>query len=87
MTGAYRALNFGVRPLGSLTAGTLGTAIGTRPILWIATSGALLGVLWLLPSPLLRMRALPLDDGGPPGTIEYDDFHPGKQHQTPPGDP
>jgi len=38
VTGAYRALNFGVRPLGSLTAGALGTAIGTRPIFTRANS-------------------------------------------------
>jgi MFS family permease len=59
VTGAYRALNYGVRPLGSLTAGALGTAIGTRPTLWISTAGALLGVFWLLPSPLMRMHTLP----------------------------
>jgi MFS family permease len=59
VSGAYRAVNYGVRPLGSLTAGALGTAIGPRPTLWIATAGALAGVIWLLPSPLLRMRTLP----------------------------
>jgi predicted MFS family arabinose efflux permease len=59
VSGAYRAVNYGVRPLGSLTAGALGTAIGPRTTLWIATAGALAGVIWLLPSPLLRMRTLP----------------------------
>lgn len=66
VTGAYRAVNFGVRPLGSLVAGTLGAFAGIRTTLWIATTGSLLSVLWLLPSPLMRMHTLPGagDDGG-----------------------
>jgi MFS family permease len=63
VTGAYRAVNFGVRPLGSLAAGALGAFIGTRTTLWIATTGSLLCVLWLLPSPLMRMRTLPAGEG------------------------
>ena len=57
--GAYRTLNHGFRPLGALAGGLLGSAIGLRPTLWIATGGAVLAVLWLLPSPLSRMRELP----------------------------
>ncbi|MGW8763221.1 MFS transporter [Streptomyces sp. NPDC055815] len=61
--GAYRTLNHGFRPLGALAGGLLGTAIGLRPTLWIATAGAVLAVLWLLPSPLARMRELPVREG------------------------
>ncbi|MFJ9433607.1 MFS transporter [Streptomyces sp. NPDC101490] len=57
--GAFRTLNHGFRPLGALVGGLLGTAIGLRPTLWIATVGAVFAVLWLLPSPLPRMRELP----------------------------
>ena len=57
--GAYTAVNYGVRPLGSLLGGVLGAAVGLRPTLWIATVGALAGVLFLLPSPIARMRSLP----------------------------
>ncbi|MEU2238890.1 MFS transporter [Streptomyces sp. NPDC018338] len=60
--GAYRMLNHGFRPLGALTGGMLGAAIGLRPTLWIATGGAVLAVLWLLPSPLPRMRELPMKE-------------------------
>ncbi|MFB7589845.1 MFS transporter [Streptomyces sp. NPDC056169] len=60
--GAYRTLNHGFRPLGALVGGLLGTAIGLRPTLWIATGGAVLAVLWLLPSPLARMRELPVTE-------------------------
>jgi len=59
VAGAYMVVNYGVRPLGALAGGALGTWIGLRPTLWIATTAAIAGVLWLLPSPLLRMRELP----------------------------
>jgi MFS family permease len=59
VSGAYSMVNYGVRPLGSLVGGALGSTIGLRPTLWIATVGALAGVLWLLPSPIPRLRDLP----------------------------
>jgi MFS family permease len=59
VSGAYMVVNYGVRPLGALAGGLLGAAIGVRETLWIATVGAILGVLWLLPSPIMRMRELP----------------------------
>lgn len=61
--GAYRTLNHGFRPLGALAGGALGTAIGLRPTLWIGTAGAVLAVLWLLPSPVPRTRDLPEPTG------------------------
>ncbi|MFJ6578171.1 MFS transporter [Streptomyces sp. NPDC091368] len=61
--GAFRTLNYGFRPLGAFAGGLLGTAVGLRPTLWIATVGAVLAVLWLLPSPLARMRELPRREG------------------------
>ena len=33
-----------------------------RPTLWIATVGAIAGVLWLLPSPIPHLRELPEAD-------------------------
>ncbi|MFJ2786290.1 MULTISPECIES: MFS transporter [unclassified Streptomyces] len=63
--GAFRTLNHGFRPLGALVGGLLGTAIGLRPTLWIATVGAAFAVLWLLPSPLPWMRELPTRDEEP----------------------
>ncbi|MBX9425252.1 MULTISPECIES: MFS transporter [Streptomyces] len=61
--GAFRTLNHGFRPIGALVGGLLGTAIGLRPTLWVATVGAVFAVLWVLPSPLPRMRELPTRDG------------------------
>ena len=43
VAGAYMVVNYGVRPLGALAGGALGSWIGLRPTLWIATAGALAG--------------------------------------------
>ncbi len=59
VSGAYLVVNYGVRPIGSLLGGFLGATIGLRPTLWIATVGGVLGVLWLLPSPVRSLRELP----------------------------
>jgi MFS family permease len=56
VSGAFQAVNYGTRPVGGLVGGALGTLIGLRPTLWIATVGGLAGFLWLLPSPLPRFR-------------------------------
>jgi MFS family permease len=57
--GAYRTVNFGTRPLGSLAGGALAGVIGLRPTLWVGVVGALTAFLWLLPSPVVRLRELP----------------------------
>jgi MFS family permease len=71
-SGAYTFVNYGVRPLGSLVGGTLGSVIGLRPTLWIGAAGAIVGGLFLLPSPMPRIQTLPEtaeDTGGSPATI------------------
>jgi MFS family permease len=59
VSGAYTLVNYGVRPVGSLIGGYLGSTLGLRPALWIATVGAIAGFLWLIPSPIPGMRELP----------------------------
>jgi len=59
VSGAYMVVNFGVRPLGSLAGGVLGVWLGLRPTLWLAAVGGLAGFLFLLPSPIPRLRELP----------------------------
>jgi MFS family permease len=67
-SGAFRTVNYGIRPIGALIGGALGASLGTHQTLWIATIGAVAGVLWLLPSPLRRLRELPqADQGEAPG--------------------
>jgi len=57
--GAYMLVNYGVRPIGAFLGGVLGSQLGLRPTLWIATVGAIAGVLWVLPSPIMGLRELP----------------------------
>jgi predicted MFS family arabinose efflux permease len=61
VSGAFMVVNYGVRPLGTTLGGILGTVIGVRSTLWIATVGALLGLAFLLPSPIPMMRDVPAE--------------------------
>lgn len=56
VTGAFQAVNYGTRPLGALLGGLLGSVIGLRPALWVATLGGVTGFALLLPTPLPRYR-------------------------------
>jgi MFS family permease len=56
--GAHRTVNYGIRPIGAVSGGLLGTAIGVHAALWVGAVGACLGVLWLLPSPIPKIRSL-----------------------------
>jgi MFS family permease len=58
-TGAFNFVNWGIRPLGALLGGALGSALGLRPALWLSSIAALAGVLWLIPSPIPALRDLP----------------------------
>jgi MFS family permease len=62
VAGAQRTVNYGIRPVGALIGGGLGAAVGVRPTLWIATVGALAGLLWVLRSPIGRLRDLPAQE-------------------------
>jgi MFS family permease len=61
--GAYAAVNYGIRPLGALVGGGLGTWLGLRPTLWVAAVGGSLCVVFLALSPVRRTRTL--DDLAP----------------------
>jgi len=65
VTGVFGMINYGVRPLGAVAGGLLASGIGLRPTLLIAAVGGLLGCLWLLPSPIPRIRSL--DEVSPDG--------------------
>ncbi|MGH3303307.1 MAG: MFS transporter, partial [Streptosporangiaceae bacterium] len=76
VTGAFQAVNYGTRPLGALLGGLLGTQIGLRDKLWVATAGGVIGFILLLPSPVPAFRMPDVSDvpdaaGGPqPGRGE-----------------
>ena len=57
--GAFRFVNYGVRPLGALLGGLLGEALGVREAIWVSTFAAIAGVLFLVGSPVLRLHELP----------------------------
>ncbi len=57
--GAFRFVNYGVRPLGALLGGLLGGAFGVREAIWVTTFAAIGGILFLVGSPVLRLRDLP----------------------------
>jgi MFS family permease len=59
VSGAFMLVNNGVRPVGTTLGGILGSTIGVRPTLWIATLGALAGLAWMLPTPIPHLRDLP----------------------------
>jgi MFS family permease len=61
-TGAFRFVNYGVRPLGALAGGALGSTFGLRPTLFLTAGAALAGVLWLLPSPVTGLVELPEEE-------------------------
>ena len=58
VSGAFSAVNYGVRPLGALTGGVLGSWLGLRPTLWFAAIGGTLCVLWLWGSSVPRAHSL-----------------------------
>jgi len=58
VNGAFSFVNNGIRPIGALLGGALPTLIGIHGTLWLGALGALLGCLWLLPSPIPSLRNL-----------------------------
>ena len=57
--GAFRFVNYGVRPIGALMGGILGGLVGVREAILFGVIAALTGVLFLIGSPILRLRDLP----------------------------
>ena len=58
-SGAFRTINMGVRPIGAILGGVLGAVIGVRETLLIVTVAQLAGVLFLVRSPVARLREIP----------------------------
>jgi MFS family permease len=59
VAGAYRTVNYGVRPVGALIGGFLGATIGLRDALWVAAIGASCAGLPLLRRAVLSLRSAP----------------------------
>jgi MFS family permease len=56
VAGAFSTVNFGIRPVGALVGGVLGSLIGLRPTLLIAAVGGCLSLLPVLFSPIAKVR-------------------------------
>jgi MFS family permease len=67
VSGAFTFVNYGVRPLGAALGGVVGAALGVRPTLWIATVGALTGLIIMVPSPIRSLRDAPEPAEDPQG--------------------
>lgn len=55
-----RVLLAGTMPISNLIGGLLASALGPRPVLWIAAIGSGLSFAWVYFSPLRKMRELPI---------------------------
>jgi MFS family permease len=73
MNASIRFLVWGTIPLGGLVGGVLGEWIGLRNTMWVGAIGVLSSVLWLLLSPLRKLRDIPAEpataSGAPPTTV------------------
>jgi MFS family permease len=58
VAGAFLSINFGVRPFGAIVGGLLGEWIGPRDALLVSSLGGVFAVLWLLRSPILKVRTI-----------------------------
>jgi MFS family permease len=71
MNATIRFIVWGTLPLGGLLGGVLGEWLGNRNALWVAAIGMNLAPIWVLGSPLLRMRdteAIPAEPEDPAGS-------------------
>lgn len=59
VTASHRFLVYGAYPLGALLGGWLGAVLGLRPAIALCAVGALTAPLWVLYSPLRRLREHP----------------------------
>ncbi|MFF2326980.1 MULTISPECIES: MFS transporter [unclassified Streptomyces] len=76
VAGAYSTINYGIRPVGAVVGGLLATFIGLRATLLIAAVGGALSLLWLLPSPIPRIRSLAPDSAADAPADADDDHRP-----------
>lgn len=59
MNASIRFFVWGVMPIGALLSGAAATAFGIKPVLWICAFGVLLSSVFVVVSPLSRMKKLP----------------------------
>ncbi len=68
MNASVRFVVWGAMPPGGLLGGALGEGLGLRGATWVAVAGEVAAVLWVICSPLLKMRDLPVTKVVSPAT-------------------
>jgi len=63
MNASYRTLGYGIMPIGALLGGVIGEALGLRATLAVAAAGIAAAPLWVVFSPIPRIRRI--EDVGP----------------------
>jgi MFS family permease len=58
VVGAFATVNYGIRPIGAILGGVLGSTVGIGPTMIAAAVGGSLAFLWLLPSPIISTRTI-----------------------------
>lgn len=59
MNATMRFVVWGVLPVGALLGGILGATFGLRPTLWVGAIGQAVAGIWLLASPMRRLKDFP----------------------------
>jgi MFS family permease len=77
MNATMRFMVWGTMPLGGLLGGVVGTRLGLRPAMFVAAGGASLAFLWVLFSPVARLREIPGPEAGSVDGEEAGDALPG----------
>jgi MFS family permease len=62
MNAAMRWIVWGTLPLGGLIGGALGSLIGIRATIWVGVLGSWAAALWVVFSPLRKMRDIPAQE-------------------------
>jgi MFS family permease len=57
--GAFGFINNGVRPIGAVVGGLIGSVFGVRETLFVMTILSVAGVLWLVGTPIVGLRDIP----------------------------
>jgi predicted MFS family arabinose efflux permease len=60
VSGAYRMINYGVRPVGALLGGFLGSSLGLRNALWISAIGAICAAFLRISPHVFKLRSFTL---------------------------
>jgi MFS family permease len=58
VVGAFATVNYGIRPVGAILGGILGSTVGIAPTMVVAAVGGSLAFVWLLPSPIISTRTI-----------------------------